>query len=59
MLPETDSELAGHVWHAAVPNTLLNVPATHGVHATPSEAAVYPGKHAQSASSVLPTTELV
>jgi len=39
-LPEKDSELAGHVSHGAVPTTLLNVPATHAAHATPSEAAV-------------------
>jgi hypothetical protein len=32
MLPEEDSALAGHVSHAAVPTTLLNVPASHALH---------------------------
>jgi hypothetical protein len=41
---------AGHVSHVAFPTALLNVPASHALHATPSEAAVYPGRHVQSAS---------
>jgi len=58
-LPEEDSALAGQVSHPAVPASLLNVPAGHALHATPAEAAVYPGRHAQSASSLLPATEMV
>jgi hypothetical protein len=32
VLPEEDSEFAGHVSHAAVPPTLLKVPASHSLH---------------------------
>jgi hypothetical protein len=58
-LPAADSALAGHVSHAAVPTTPLNVPASHSAHATPSEAAVYPGRHAQSVNMLLPAAEVV
>ena len=54
-LPAEDPELAGHVAQPAVPTALLNVPASHALHVTPSEAAVYPGMHLQPA---LPATEL-
>jgi hypothetical protein len=58
-LPDKDSALAGQVSHPAVPTALLNVPAVHALHATPSEAAVYPERHLQSASSMLPAAEMV
>jgi hypothetical protein len=58
-LPEEDSELAGHVSHTTVPKALLNVPAAHALHATPPEAAVYPGRHIQSVKSLLPSDETV
>jgi hypothetical protein len=58
-LPDKDSALAGQVSHAAVPTALLNFPAVHALHATPSEATVYPERHLQSASSMLPAAEMV
>ena len=58
-LPAEDSEFAGHVLHAAAPPALLNVPAPHALHATPSSAAVYPATHVQSINSLLPAAELV
>jgi hypothetical protein len=57
-LPEEEFALAGHVSHTAVSTALLNVPATHALHATPSKAAVYPGTHLQSVSSLLSAAEL-
>jgi hypothetical protein len=57
-LPDKDSALAGQVSHPAVPPALLNVPAVHALHATSSEAAVCPGKHAQSVNSLLPAAEV-
>ena len=50
---------AGHISHAPAPTALLNVPASHAAHATPSDAAVYPATHEQSDNATLPDAELV
>jgi len=59
LLPVAEIECKGHATQLPDPTTLLNVPASHAAHATPSEAAVYPGRHAQSVSSMLPAAEMV
>jgi hypothetical protein len=46
-LPDAELVPAGHGEHSPAPTALLNVPASHALHATPSEAAVYPAKHLQ------------
>ena len=51
--------MAGQVTQVPDPTALLNVPASHAAHATATEAAVYPGRHAQSDSSLLPADEMV
>ena len=51
--------MAGQVTQVPDPAVLLNVPASQAAHATPSEAAVYPGRHTQSDSSLLPSDETV
>ena len=59
LLPDSELVPAGHVEHSPIPAATLNPPASHALHATPSEAAVYPGKHAHSASALLPADETV
>ena len=58
---QTDAELlenvsAGHVEHAAGPETLLAVPAAHATHG-PTFGPVYPALHEQSLTLMLPTNE--
>jgi len=56
-LPTAEAALAGQAPHAALPDMVLNVPASHAVHSVPS-APVFPGLHLQSVSSPEPATEL-
>ena len=58
-LPAAELECKGHRLQLSDPAVALNVPAVHSLHATPFESAVYPGRHAQSVSSLLPAAELV
>ena len=48
-----------HAAQVPDPTAPLYVPASHALHATPSEAAVYPTAHLQSINSMLPAAELV
>ena len=50
---------AGHAEHSPAPGTALYVPASHALHAIPSNGPLYPAKHTQSATSSLPSAELV
>ena len=59
LLPASEVAPAGHVEHGPDPMVFLYVSASHAVHATPSEAAVYPPTHLQSVKSLLPDAELV
>jgi len=51
-----ENVLAGHTLHAAVPETFLNLPASHATHGPPF-GPVYPGLHKQSPMLVLPNDE--
>ena len=59
LLPASEIAPAGHVEHCPAPIVSLYLPSSHAVHATPSEAAVYPTTHLQSINSLLPDAELV
>ena len=48
-----------HIAHTPMPAALLNVPASHMVHTSPSDVPLYPGKHLQSSIVTLPDSELV
>jgi hypothetical protein len=54
--PLSEYVFAGHTSHAAVPETFLNVPASHAGHGPPF-GPVYPGLHTQSPMFVLPNDE--
>ena len=58
-LPDAELVLAGHVEHSPPPVQSLNPPASHAVHAVPSNVPLNPAKHLQSVSSSLPDAELV
>jgi hypothetical protein len=58
-LPDAELVPSGHVEQPPVPDTALYVPASHALHATPPEVAVYPATHTQSVTSSLPSAELV
>jgi hypothetical protein len=46
--PSTELERDGHAEHVPFPVLVLYVPASHAVHDTPSEAAVYPARQMHS-----------
>jgi hypothetical protein len=46
-LPVAELVPVGHVWHIDAPVSVLYVPASHAVQATPSDAAVYPTSQVQ------------
>ena len=50
---------AGHREHCPTPVGSLYVPASHGLHAAPSDTPLYPAKHLQEFRAVLPNAELV
>ena len=58
-LPDAELVPAGHVEQSPTPVATLYSPASHAVHASPSEAAVYPATHTQSVKASLPPAELV
>jgi len=57
LLPDSELVPAGHVEHCPVPTATLNPPASHALHATPSEVTVYPGRHSQSVNLLLPAAD--
>ena len=58
-LPDAELVPAGHVAHPPAPVTAVYLPAAHALHASPSEAAVYPATHTQSVNASLSAAELV
>ena len=58
-LPAAELVPPGHTEHSPAPVPAVYSPASHAVHGTPSDSAVYPATHTQSVSSTLPAAELV
>ena len=57
--PLAESLPNGHAVHAALPFTVLNVPAAHAVHVTSPPGPVYPGTHAHALLALLPAADCV
>jgi len=58
-VPDAELVPSGHVKHSPAPVPALYLPASHAVHGTPPDKAVYPATHTQSVKSSLPAAELV
>ena len=58
-IPPAELVPAGHGEHCPTPVGSLYVPASHGLHAAPSDTPLYPATHLQEFRAVLPNAELV